>query len=331
MVIIILYEFNVSEVMKKIVENGPQDASKKNMKALIATISASSSSSSSSSKSKKKLALVTGTTDGIGKHTARRLVEQNIDVIVHGRTQERIDKAVEEISKASSDKGKVVGAILSDLSTLEGVENLFDKVSKDVVEKEGRKLDIVVQNAGVFLPERKVNERKIELTFQINVLAPYMLNCLLWNKNSMDTNARILNVASISQTSGVQLDDLTFEKQWSDHWSYSHSKTCMKSVSFEMYLRMMKNSETVRTILTCDPGTVNTKMLLAGWGPCGVQVYDANDQFELVTNDKFTLPQNNGGYFVNRRLSQEAKSSPETRLVWETCKRETGVTFEFDV
>jgi len=105
----------------------------------------------------------------------------------------------------------------------------------------------------------------------------------------------------------------------------------MKIVSFEMYLRMMKNSETVRTILTCDPGTVNTKMLLAGWGPCGVQVYDANDQFELVTNDKFTLPQNNGGYFVNRRLSQEAKSSPETRLVWETCKRETGVTFEFDV
>ena len=172
-------------------------------------------------------------------------MEQKIDVIVHGRTRERIEKAVEEINEVTGggkgDGGKVVGAILSDLSTLEGVENLFDKVSKDVVEKEGRKLDIVVQNAGVFLPERKVNERKIELTFQINVLAPYMLNCLLWNKNSMDTNARILNVASISQTSGVQLDDLTFEKQWSDHWSYSHSKTCMKSVSFEMYLRMMKN------------------------------------------------------------------------------------------
>jgi hypothetical protein len=44
----------------------------------------------------------------------------------------------------------------------------------------------------------------------------------------------------------------------------------MKSLSFEMYLRIMKNSEIVRTILTCDPGKVNTKMLLAGWGPCGV-------------------------------------------------------------
>ncbi|CAL6292131.1 unnamed protein product [Bathycoccus prasinos] len=61
------------------------------------------------------------------------------------------------------------------------------------------------------------------------------------------------------------------------------------------------------------------------------KVYDANDQLELVTNDKITIPQNNGGYFVNRRLSQKAKSSPGTRLVWETCKRETGATFEFDV
>ena len=301
------------------------------------TASAASSSSSSNSNEKKtrKLALITGTTDGIGKHTARRLVEQNIDVIVHGRSQERVEKTVEEINKVTGkdDGGKVVGAILSDLSSLEGVEHLYDRVKRDVVDRENRKLDIVVQNAGVFLPERRLNERKIELTFQTNVLAPYMLNCLLWNNDALDSeDCRILNVASISQTSGVHLDDLTFERQWSDHWSYSHSKTCMKSLSFEMYLRMMKNS-TIRgrTILTCDPGTVNTKMLLAGWGPCGIQVYDANDQFELVTNDKFTLPRNNGGYFVNRRLQQEAKSSPETRLVWETCKRETGVTFDFDV
>ena len=187
------------------------------------------SASASASVPKKKLALVTGTTDGIGKHTARRLVEQKIDVIVHGRTRERIEKAVEEINEVTGggkgDGGKVVGAILSDLSTLEGVENLFESLHRDVVEKENRKLDIVVQNAGVFLPERKTNDRKIELTFQINVLAPYMLNALLWNNDALDEDARILNVASISQTSGIQLDDLTFEKQWSDHWSYSHPKT----------------------------------------------------------------------------------------------------------
>ena len=49
MVIIILYEFNVSRSYEKIVDNGIKMLQKKNMKALIATISASSSSSSSSS------------------------------------------------------------------------------------------------------------------------------------------------------------------------------------------------------------------------------------------------------------------------------------------
>ena len=60
------------------------------------------SASASASVPKKKLALVTGTTDGIGKHTARRLVEQKIHVIVHGRTRERIEKAVEETVEEAS-------------------------------------------------------------------------------------------------------------------------------------------------------------------------------------------------------------------------------------
>ncbi|CAL6291456.1 unnamed protein product [Bathycoccus prasinos] len=67
--------------------------------------------------------------------------------------------------------------------------------------------------------------------------------------------------------------------------------------------------------------------------PVSSQMMDLphKEEQKLVTNDKITIPQNNGGYFVNRRLSQKAKSSPGTRLVWETCKRETGATFEFDV
>jgi hypothetical protein len=140
------------------------------------TASAASSSSSSNSNEKKtrKLALITGTTDGIGKHTARRLVEQNIDVIVHGRSQERIEKTVDEINKVTGkdDGGKVVGAILSDLSSLEGVEHVYDRVKRDVVDRENRKLDIVVQNAGekikreknrVDIPDERVSAVHVEL------------------------------------------------------------------------------------------------------------------------------------------------------------------------
>ena len=37
------------------------------------------------------------------------------------------------------------------------------------------------------------------------------------------------------------------------------------------------------TLITMDPGTVNTKMLLAGWGRCGMEVQDATDTFMLAT------------------------------------------------
>ena len=36
-----------------------------------------------------------------------------------------------------------------------------------------------------------------------------------------------------------------------------------------------------------DPGTVNTKMLLAGWGPCGIDIEQATDTFQLATDPKF--------------------------------------------
>ena len=288
-----------------------------------------------------KLALVTGTTDGIGKHTARRLLLSGYDVIIHGRTQARIDSTTKELVGISSSSrsadtdllGKVIGAYRADFSELKEVEKLYREIKNDL---RGRSIDVVVQNAGVFLQERSLNSKNVELTFQTNVLALYALNCLLWNDSDntmLSEEARILNVASISQTSTVNLEDLSFNKNWSNHVSYSHSKRCVKNLSFEMFLRMKKgtNKNRMRKIFTLDPGTVNTKMLLSGWGPCGMQIYDANDQFELATNDKFASDDEkyNGAYYVNRKIAEEAKTSEQSRLVWDVCERETGLIFNF--
>jgi hypothetical protein len=52
------------------------------------------------------------------------------------------------------------------------------------------------------------------------------------------------------------------------------------------------------TLINMDPGTVNTKMLLNGWGPCGIDVEDATDTYFLATDNKYT---NEGGlpkYYV---------------------------------
>ena len=41
------------------------------------------------------------------------------------------------------------------------------------------------------------------------------------------------------------------------------------------------------TLINMDPGTVNTKMLLAGWGACGIDVDKATDTYHLATEEKF--------------------------------------------
>ena len=50
-----------------------------------------------------------------------------------------------------------------------------------------------------------------------------------------------------------------------------------------------------------DTGTVNTKMLLAGWGACGIPVDEATDTFRLATDPVFYKPNSEPNYYVNLR------------------------------
>ena len=115
------------------------------------------------------------------------------------------------------------------------------------------------------------------------------------DESKHDEDVRILNVASISQLPHVNFDNINAEQKFTSHDAYCHSKTMMKLFSFELHERIsravelssydelgdhdyfaMKSGCTelatagargLGSVLTmsCDPGTVNTKMLLAGW------------------------------------------------------------------
>ena len=53
-----------------------------------------------------------------------------------------------------------------------------------------------------------------------------------------------------------------------------------------------------------DPGTVNTKLLLEGWGPCGIKPEEALETYVLATSDKFENP---GGYPKYYIMLEEAE------------------------
>ena len=91
-------------------------------------------------KSNGKTALVTGSTDGVGREVARRLGGDGWRVLVHGRDRGRGDEVVAAIDKA----GGAAELIVADLSVLAEVRRLADAVQKTTP-----RLDLLLNNAGI--------------------------------------------------------------------------------------------------------------------------------------------------------------------------------------
>lgn len=134
-----------------------------------------------------KLALVTGSTLGIGKAIATKLLQEGANVIINGRSQERVDAVLEELHRV----GKVYG-ITADLATAAGADHLVDaaKVIGDV--------DILINNVGFFefKPFFEISDHEWFKLFDLNVMSGVWLTRALMPK-MLDRNwGRIIFIAS---------------------------------------------------------------------------------------------------------------------------------------
>ncbi len=90
-----------------------------------------------------KVAFITGGTKGIGRGIAESLLAQGMNIAITGRTQNTLDKTVEEINAQVDSSAKVIG-IQADVSSFEDQQ----KAIAETVENFG-KIDVVIANAGV--------------------------------------------------------------------------------------------------------------------------------------------------------------------------------------
>ena len=250
---------------------------------------------------RRRTALVTGSTDGIGLTTAKNLAVRGFNVILHGRDQNRIQTALETVKSFVSHQKSTVHepmpdlySIHADISTLDGCHSFIQQVHH-LLDKENPthadSLDILLHNAGVFEPNHVLTKDGLEMTFAVNVMAPFVITSHLLStllpKNEVDSNPkplqkRIVVTSSISQCGPMaesQWKDLhCLERPYSTHRAYSESKYMDALLAAEMAIRLEEKGWGGVDRITCnslDPGTVNTKMLLAGWGPCGIDVENA--------------------------------------------------------
>jgi NAD(P)-dependent dehydrogenase (short-subunit alcohol dehydrogenase family) len=222
---------------------------------------------------------ITGSSDGLGSLTAKRLVAQGHQVVLHARNADRARDASAACPGAEA-------VLVADLRSIDETKKLAAEANKH------GPYDAIIHNAGVYLGMEHVPGKSgLPTLFTVNTLAPYLLTCL------MARPKRLVYVSSSMHMSGrPNLDGGGKQILKSD---YSDSK--LHNV---MFAKALARRWPEVGCYSVDPGWVKTKM----GGPAAPgRVEDGVDTFVMLALGQGEAGWSPGGYFVD---SQERRPSP---------------------
>ena len=171
-----------------------------------------------------KTILLTGSTDGIGLETAKMLAKEGHFLLLHGRSREKLNRVQEQI-KIINPK-IMVETYVADLSILSEVQKLGQEILNY-----GTTLDVIINNAGVFVMENPITKDKLDARFVVNTIAPYLLTKILLP--SMNPEGRVVNVSSAAQAP-VNCNLIRTGGRVSDGEAYAQSKLAIIMWSMEL-------------------------------------------------------------------------------------------------
>jgi NAD(P)-dependent dehydrogenase (short-subunit alcohol dehydrogenase family) len=205
------------------------------------------------SRASKKTALITGSTDGVGRLVALRLGEMGCRVFVHGRDVARGQQVVAEIERG----GGRAEFVPADLASLGEVRRLAG-----IVQARTERLDILINNAGIGTasggPSRQLSRDGHELRFAVNYLAGFLLTHVLLPLIRRSSPARIVNVASAGQQA-LDFADLMLTRGYSGQRAYCQSKLAQILFTIDLAEELAGTGVTVTAL---HPATyMNTTMV----------------------------------------------------------------------
>lgn len=283
-----------------------------------------------------KICLITGSTSGIGKEIALGLAKMNATVILVGRNKDKCEAALHEIIErgAPTVNRNNIDYIISDLSSQTSIHKLADEFLAA-----HKQLNVLVNNAGVFLIERTMTVDGIEYTFAVNHLAPFLLTNLLIDriKASGSGQSRIITTSSIAHRGAhIDFDDIQFERRrYNGIRAYGQSKLANILFTKELATRLKQYGATANCF---HPGGVRTN--LAGTNPWYYRLIWALASPFLISAEKGAdtglylasssdLNEVSGKYFVKRREvnpSNEANDQKTAQKLWQISENLTNMT-----
>jgi NAD(P)-dependent dehydrogenase (short-subunit alcohol dehydrogenase family) len=271
-----------------------------------------------------KVCVITGATSGIGKAAAAAVARLGATVVLVGRDRGRTEAAVAEIGSVSASPPR---AEIADLASLEQVRGLAGRLAGL------ERIDVLINNAGLVLGERRTTPDGFEHMFAVNHLAPFLLTNLLLPK--LTASARVVTVTSDAHSAArLDLSDPNLERGWDSWRSYANSKLANILFTRELARRLAGTGVTANC---AHPGVVRTgfgrdarpllKVGLTIARPFLASPGRGADTVVYLASSPDVADQT-GGYYVKRQRrepSAAARDDTAARKLWQLSEKLTGL------
>ncbi|MFC2134379.1 oxidoreductase [Bacteroidota bacterium] len=203
---------------------------------------------------KGKIAIVTGSSSGIGYEAARVLANKNAKVIIAVRNPIKGEDAAAKI-KAQNNSADVQVMQL-DLADLDSVKQFADKFKSQF-----SKLDLLINNAGVMIPPYSKTNDGFELQMGTNHMGHFALTGHLLDLLDKTPGNRIVNVSSSAHKFGnIDFDDLNWERRKYKAWrAYGDSKIANLYFTYELKKRLEERGSAIK-VTAAHPGWTATEL-----------------------------------------------------------------------
>lgn len=259
------------------------------------------------------LAVITGSTEGVGYEDALALSSSGWNVIMMGRIAQKGAESIARIHEINP-KAKVTFEKI-DLADLSSIKAFASKmISK------GQAIDLLINNAGVMTPPKRLETADgFELQFGTNHIGHFALTAQLLPLLRNSPGARVVTVSSVANRGGtINFDDLQSKSSYAPGRAYSQSKLANLMFALELQRQSERHGWGIMSV-AAHPGISRTNLLITGagqWSAAGIArtllpfLFQPSAQGALPTLYAATSPEARGGLYYGPDKMSETRGFP---------------------
>jgi len=271
---------------------------------------------------KDKIVIITGSNKGIGKEATKEIARLGAKVYMACRSLDSAEQVRNEIVNETGNKNVFVKHL--DLASVESIQK-FAESFKQIESK----LDVLINNAGLWTKTKKLTDINVEQTFTVNVLGHQLLTQALLDELKNATSSRIINVAS-HFAGGLDIDDINFNKRnYNETLAYKQTKQANRMLTREWARRLDKDNILVYSM---TPGFIPDtelfreqnlagKLLLKMFALIeGRTIQEGADTIVWLASAE-NINGSNGGFYNQRKEEKCKFNNPvNEKKLWDKCE-----------